>query len=113
VKEWRRLAVWLTRRAAQINEANAWAARGLTIAIGGMAIVLIDLAVGGSWAGELLSKAALIGGIAALFLGLSVFRVGQLPVWARELVTIPPNYALAAVTAGLGAAVILLVAVAL
>lgn len=47
--------------------------------------------------------------MAALFLGLSVFRVGRLPLWAREWVPIPPNYALAAVTAGLGAVVILLV----
>ena len=81
-KEWRQRAAELAQRSKQIGEANAWAARGLKIAIGGMVIVLIDLAVGNSWAGELLTKAALIGGVAALFLGLSVFRVGRLPVWA-------------------------------
>lgn len=108
-KEWRQRAAELAQRSKQIGEANAWAARGLKIAIGGMVMVLIDLAVGDSWAGELLTKVALIGGVAALFLGLSVFRVGRLPVWARGLVTIPPNHALAAVTVGLGAVVILLV----
>ena len=108
-KEWRQRAAELAQRSKQIGEANAWAARGLKIAIGGMVVVFIDLAVGDSWAGELLTKAALMGGVAALFLGLSVFRVGRLPLWARQWVTIPPNYALAAVTAGLGAVVILLV----
>jgi hypothetical protein len=109
VKEWRQQAAELGRRAEQIKEANGWAARGLKIAIGGMVMVLIDLAIRDSWARELLTKAALIGGVAALFLGLSVFRVGRLPLWAREWVTIPPNYALAAATAALGAVVILLV----
>jgi len=108
-KEWRQRAAELAQRSKQIGEANSWAARGLKVAIGGMVMVLIDLAVGVSWAGELLTKAALIGGVAALFLGLSVFRVGRLPVWARGVVTIPPNHTLAAVTVGLGAIVILLV----
>ena len=109
LKEWRQRAGELAHRSKQIGEANAWAARGLKIAIGGMLMVLIDLSVSVSWARELLTKAALIGGVAALFLGLSVFRVGRLPVWARGLVTIPPNHTLAAVTMGLGAVVILLV----
>ena len=109
VKEWRQRAMQLAHRAEQIREANQWAARGLKIAIGGMVIVLIDLALGHSWAAGPLTKAALMGGVAALFFGLSVFRVGRLPAWARELVTDPPNYALAAVTAGLGAVVVLLV----
>ncbi len=108
-KEWRQRAAELAHRSQQIKEANKWASRGLKIAIGGIVMVLIDLAVGVSWAGELLTKAALIGGVAALFLGLSVFRVGRLPVWTRGLVTIPPNHVLAAITVGLGAIVILLV----
>jgi predicted RNA-binding Zn-ribbon protein involved in translation (DUF1610 family) len=108
-KEWRQRAAELAHRSEQIGEANVWAARGLKIAIGGMVMVLIDLAIGVSWAGGLLTKAALIGGVAALFLGLSVFRVGRLPVWASQLVTIPPNYALGFAAAVLGALVILLV----
>ena len=83
-KEWRQRGAELSHRSEQIGEANAWAARGLKIAIGGMVMVLIDLAVGVSWAGELLTKAALIGGVAALFLGLSVFRIGRLPVRRAE-----------------------------
>ena len=111
VKEWRQRAAELAHRSEQIGEANKWAARGLKIAIGGLVLVLIHLAFGDSWAADLLSKAALIGGVAAMFLGLSVFRVGRSPVWARGLITIPPNYALGAVAAALGVLVIFIVVV--
>jgi len=53
----------------------------------------------------------LIGGVAAMFLGLSVFRVGRSPVWAKGLITITPNYALGAVAAALGVLVIFIVVV--
>lgn len=109
VKEWRRKAAELGHRSEQIREANIWAAHGVKIALGGMLLVLINLALGNSSAVKPLTPVALIGGVAAVFLGLSVFRVGRLPVWAKGLVTTPPNYTLAAVTAGLGVVLVLLV----
>ncbi|UCC29572.1 MAG: hypothetical protein JSU86_15375 [Phycisphaerales bacterium] len=108
-KEWKQRAAEIKQQIADLREAVQWVRGGLKIAAAGLVIVFPCLLFSLGWVEHLIRGAAGLGGFAAGFMGLSLFRVGRLPLWVRDQLGVSVDYSMATVTIFLGVTVVLLV----
>ncbi len=106
--EWRVEAARINRLAARIRDANEWVHNGSKVVAAGVVLLVVILLVRGSWAEAFARIAAAICGTSATFLGIGVFRVKRLPLWAYERLAPSPAYAYAVGICVSGAIIVVL-----
>ncbi len=106
-KEWQQKAARIKHQIHELREAYEWVRHGFKIATAGLVMVTASLSLSLGWVEPVIRWVAGICGFAAVFLGLSLFRVSRLPVWAREVLEISPNYPTAVATILLGLVVVI------
>ncbi len=77
--EWRRLATVLKRQRQEFEEAATWVKLGCKAAGIALAVVILGMVIRPGWGMFFFRAVGVLGGFAALFLGLNRVRVGQAP----------------------------------
>jgi predicted RNA-binding Zn-ribbon protein involved in translation (DUF1610 family) len=104
--EWRDSVGKIRQQVQQLSEANEWVRRGFKVAVAGIILRVVSIAITGSCMASVVRVAVFLCGLMAFFLALGVFRPKRLPSWAYEAFEASPNYPLAVATALLGASLI-------
>ena len=98
LKDLRRRVLDAQRLLEEVRRAGAAARAGLKVVGAGAVLFLLGRFLGGPGSAMLGRICGVVCGFIAVFLGMSVFRVAQLPEWAREHLESQPDRTLAAVT---------------
>lgn len=109
-KQWRAKVVELKDQIEQLKDANEWTLRAIKVDVAGTIILILCYLTTGGCISLMLRGLAAIMGFVTLFLGLSVFRIQQIPEFVRVELDLSPNYSMATIAITTGA-IILAVAV--
>jgi predicted RNA-binding Zn-ribbon protein involved in translation (DUF1610 family) len=91
-REWRQYAAHLQQQLKELEEAGRWVRAAHWIAGVGVALVFAGFFAPASCFQTVVRSLAGLCGFVAVFLSLNLFRVGRLPPWARESLSVSKRY---------------------
>lgn len=106
--KWRDQTTAMKAKIQQTEDGVIWVVFGRNLALVGLAIRLVTLAIGYGGALAAVGRfGAFMAGFCAFFLGLSAFRQRSLPAWAREHLKNKPTWHTIAAAIGVGALLVI------
>lgn len=101
-RDWQRELEYVERLLREYRVAGQWLRIALGAVLVGAALYLFSLLAAGSCLGRSLRVLAAVLGFGGALQGVGIFRMGRLPLWARENLTEKPRYELAVCALFLG-----------